>query len=50
MGQRQTKRQKEIVDRENETKADKEIEGDRRNRKNETKADKETLKARRQRK
>ena len=33
MGQRQTKRQKEIVDRENETKADKETEGDRRNRK-----------------
>ena len=33
MGQRQTKRQKEIVDRENKTKADKETEGDRRQRK-----------------
>ena len=33
MGQRQTKRQKEIVDRENETKVDKATEGDRRQRK-----------------
>ena len=33
MKQRQTKEQKEIVDIENETKADKEAEGDRRQRK-----------------